>query len=180
MSTTMHHEVGQGYLLRKPEPKDVEPLYRQKNDPEVASLLVGFSTGYSRTDLSHWVEAHRTCADEALYVIADQQDAAVGHVGLYQIDTRARTAQFGIMIGDKAAWGRGLGRACTRAMVEYGFDEVNLRRIYLDVLESNVRAQRVYQQVGFVVEGRLRQHQFKQGRYQDIVLMGLLADEYSR
>ena len=41
------------------EPKDVEALYQQKNDPEVASMLGGFNTGYARADLAQWVELHR-------------------------------------------------------------------------------------------------------------------------
>ncbi len=172
------HRVGE-YALRKPEPGDVEALYRQKNDPEVSAPLGAFSTGYSRSDLVRWVEFHNRATDELLFVIADGQDAPVGHVGLYRIDHRVGQAELGILIGERSLWGKGLGGACSKWMVEYGFRELNLRRVYLEVLETNRRAQDLYARLGFVVEGRLRQHQLKGGCHVDVILMGLLREEYS-
>lgn len=174
----MHHIV-QGYLLRKPEPADIEALYHQKNDPEVGALLGGFTNGYSRKDLEGWVEHHRTHRSEVLWVIAESEtDRAVGHVGLYEIDHRIRTAEFAIMIGEKSAWGNGLGRACTTFGVRYGFEQLNLNRVSLQVLDTNVRAQKLYRALGFVDEGRLRQAQYKNGRYVDVLLMSILRSEH--
>lgn len=174
----MHHIV-QGYRLRMPEPGDIEALYEQKNDWEISAGLGGFSTGYAKADLAQWVESHRVRRDEVLWVIAHEDtDMAVGHVGLYQIDHRVGKAEFAILIGDRRAWGKGLGRAATAFVVRYGFEDLNLRRISLDVLESNVRAQRLYRSVGFQEEGRQRQAQYKNGRYLDVVLMAILRDEW--
>lgn len=173
----MNHRVGD-YLLRMPEPKDVEALYAQKNDPEIAGLLGGFSTGYSRVDLREWVERHRTRRDEVLWVMADaSDDRVVGHVGLYRIDHRVRRADFGIVIGDRDCWGEGLGRDCTLFAIDYGFRELNLNRIAVEVLADNERAHHLYRQIGFVEEGRLRQAQFKRGRYIDVLLMSMLRHE---
>jgi len=175
----VHHKV-LGYTLRKPEPKDVEALYALKNDREIGALLEGFSTGYTRADLTSWVDFHRSAKDEAFFVICDASDTAVGHVALYKINPRIGHAEFAILLGDKSTWGKGLGTACTRFMVEYGFDELNLRRVYLEVLETNPRAQHIYEKLGFVVEGRLRKHQFKDGKHLDVIVMGVLEDEYKR
>jgi RimJ/RimL family protein N-acetyltransferase len=176
----MNHRL-QGAVLRRPEPRDLDALYAQKNDPAVSSLLGGFSTGYSRADLEQWLEFHRKQKDEVLWVVAEEAtDRCLGHVGLYQIDHRVRSAEFAIMLGDPAVWGKGLGRACTRFAVEYGFGQLNLNRIHLSVLSSNDRAIRLYRGLGFVEEGRLRQGQYKDGRYVDVVIMGLLREEYER
>lgn len=169
-----------GFRLRKPEPHDVDSLYGFRNDPEVSSLLRGFSTGYSKANLVRWVESHGSATDEVLFVVADADDKAIGHVALYQIDHRVRSAEFGIAIGDRSMWGQGLGRALTRFVIEYGFDELNLRRISLDVLATNERAIKLYHSLGFVDEGRLRQAQYRQGQYLDVLVMGLLAEEYPR
>jgi RimJ/RimL family protein N-acetyltransferase len=114
-----------------------------------------------------------------LFVIASGDDRCLGHVGLYRIDHRVRSAEFAILIGDKGSWGKGLGRRCTTFMVEYGFDQLNLNRIYLEVLATNSRAVELYKKIGFVEEGRLRCGQFKEGRYVDVLVMGLLRDEYA-
>ena len=155
----MHYTIA-GYLLRKPEPGDVEALYAQKNDPEIGTLLGGFTTGYARKDLEGWVEFHRTHRAEVLWVIADADtDAPVGHVGLYEIDHRIRTAEFAIMLGQKSVWGKGLGRACAEFAVRYGFEQLNLNRVSLQVVANNERAHGLYSSIGFVEEGRLRQAQ---------------------
>jgi ribosomal-protein-alanine N-acetyltransferase len=169
-----------GFRLRKPEPSDTDALYVFKNDAEIASMLGGFFTGYSKIDLEEWVEFHRAAKDEALFVIADTKDRAIGHVGLYKINHRIRSGEFAIVIGDRSTWGKGLGRACTRFAIEYGFDELNLRRIYLQVVASNEHAIKLYRSLGFVEEGRLRQAQWQQGKYVDVLLMGLLIEEYDR
>jgi RimJ/RimL family protein N-acetyltransferase len=166
-----------GHLLRKPEPFDVPQLYRIKNDPEIADLLVGFGTGYSRADLEAWIELHRTAADEVVFVIADREDQAIGHVGLYRIDHRLQSAEFAIAIGEPSAWGKGLGRACSRFLIGYGFDDLNLRRISLQVLEINDRALALYRSLGFVEEGRLRGASRWRDRWVDVIVMALMRDD---
>lgn len=166
-------------LVRKPETEDLESLYAYKNDPEVAALLGGFSTGYSRADLKEWLEFHRKRSDEVLWSIVDTEShRCVGHVGLYKIDFRVRSAEFAIMIGDRRFRGRGIGRLCTRFALEYGFRELNLNRITLTVLATNARARRLYESVGFQVEGCFRQAQIKDGVYVDIIAMAILREEY--
>ncbi len=173
------HQLNDNYILRKPEPKDIEALYVQKNNAEVVSLLGGFNNGYTRQDLANWVDFHRGCKDEILWIIAEKQtDACVGHVGLYKIDHRVRCADFAIMIGDKSAWGEGLGTDCTKFALDYGFNELNLNRITLTVLQTNPRAISLYRKIGFKDEGVLRQAMYKGGRYIDLILMGILRNEY--
>ncbi|MBL0219312.1 MAG: GNAT family N-acetyltransferase [Myxococcales bacterium] len=174
----MHHEL-EGVVLRKPEPHDVEALYAWKNDATVASMLVGFTTGYTRADLTKWVDLHRSAADEAFFMIVRRSDdLPIGHVALYQINHRLGTGDFAILLGDQTTWGKGLGRSCTRFMCDYGFTQLNLRRITLGVLSTNVRAHKLYQSLGFVEEGRLRQAQFKNGAFVDVILMALFRDEF--
>ena len=182
MQEPMQRRIGAvaAYSLRKPERNDVDALYPIKNDLEIAALLCGTTRSWSRSDLLKWVDFHRGAPDEAFFVIADDKNRAVGHVALYKIDRRIGSAEFGILLGDKQIWGKGIGTQFTRFMIEYGFDELNLRRIYLEVLETNSRAKRLYEKLGFVVEGRLREHQYKNGRHVDVFFMGLFPDEYRR
>ena len=169
-----------GYSMRPPESRDVDDLLPIKNDPEIAALLVGTTRPWSRASLQNWVEHHRTARDEAFFVIADPADRPVGYAALYRIDRAAGNAEFGILLGDKLVWGKGIGSRVTRFMVEYGFDVLDLRRVFLEVLETNARAKRVYDKLGFTVEGRLRQHQVKDGQPVDVFVMGLLRTDYQR
>jgi len=165
--------------LRKPEPRDIDALVRQKNDPEVADSLVGFAVSYSRADIEAWIERHRVDRSEALWVITrgELDGPCIGHVGLYQIDHRVRQAEFGIMIGDKESWGLGIGATLTMFAANYGFDMLNLNRVHLTVLANNERAVALYRRLGFKEEGCLRQAQFKNGQYLDVLVMSLLREE---
>ena len=167
--------------LRRLEPKDVEHLYRYRNDRAVIGQLGGFSSGYSRQDLVDWVERHRTAGGEVLWAIATvPDDRCIGHVGLYNIDHRVRKAEFGILIGDPDFHGKGIGKQVTAEMLSYGFEQLNLVRISLSVLDSNARAFAMYERLGFTVEGRLRADDFRDGRHQDVVLMSVLSHEWQR
>lgn len=168
-------------VLRALEPGDLPALYTYRNDPETTRELVGFSVHYSHAALAGWLASHAARTDEALWAIAARaDDTCIGHVGLYQLDHRIRKASFGILIGDPGSRGHGIGKAVTRAVVEYGFAELNLHRIELDVLATNARAIHIYETLGFQREGVLRHAQFRDGAYVDLVLMAVLDHEWRR
>ncbi len=173
-------ELGEVHL-RPLEERDVDRLLVYRNDPAVMAGLGGFSTGFTRKDLLAWLDRHRGRADEVLWAIASaKDDACVGHVGLYQIDARARRADFGILIGDAAYRSRGVGRLVTRAVVDYGFRSLNLNRIHLTVLATNAPAVRLYDGLGFRREGVFREHEYRAGRAVDVIEMAVLASEWDR
>jgi ribosomal-protein-alanine N-acetyltransferase len=172
------HRVGD-VVLRAPEQRDVDSLLVIKNDREIASMLGGHSDGYTRDGLRRWVDFHRSAKDESFWVIVDPQtDRCLGHVALYKIDPRIGSAEFAILVGDRAWWGKGVGRDCTAWLVNHAFTTLNLRRVYLEVLATNERAAALYRKLGFKEEGRLRQHQLKGGVHVDVVVMGILRDEW--
>lgn len=65
-------------------------------------------------------------------------------------------------------------------MVEFGFVRCNLRRVHLEAIASNLGGLRAYEKCGFVVEGRRREHAWVRGRYEDMVLMGLLRTDWEQ
>ena len=83
----------------------------------------------------------------------------------------------GIGIGDKTYWGQGYGREAVQLLVDYGFRHHNLHKVWLEVHGRNQRAIRAYRACGFVEEGRLRQHVWSDGAYDDLVIMGVLRPE---
>ncbi|WP_121370813.1 GNAT family N-acetyltransferase [Frondihabitans australicus] len=116
-------------------------------------------------------------ADGNVRFVIDVDGLAVGTIGLFDSDELARYAEIGIALVPEAR-GRGFGSAAIARVVEFGFVRRNLRRIHLQAISSNAAALRAYEKAGFVVEGRLREHAWVRGRYEDIVLMGLLRSEW--
>lgn len=125
------------------------------------------------------MEWHRTRTDEVIWaIIAEEDGRCLGHIGLYKIDQRSRTAELGIMIGDRSAWGHGIGYQASLFALRHAFMQENLNRISLTVIPTNERAIRLYRRLGFIEEGRLRQVLYRDGQYLDLIAMGLLKSEF--
>ncbi|MCD4705416.1 GNAT family N-acetyltransferase [bacterium] len=166
-------------VLRKAEISDLERLQILKNNRDVNKLLGGFSLGYSKEDIRRWIEFHDNNNNEALYLI-DYEGVVIGHVGLYNIDHRAQNAEFAIMIGDNSYIGKGIGSKVSKLMLKIGFEELNLHRIYLSVIDSNILAIKLYNSIGFKQEGVLRDAQFKNNQYLNLIIMSILRNEYEK
>lgn len=151
------------------------------NEPEVSRWI---ETGLFPTtpdDLVRFYESVTRDPNQVVFAICDSEtDAHIGNVKLGPISWVHRRATLGILIGNKAFWGRGLGAAATRAAVEYAFDRLDLRRVDLGVYADHAAAIRSYEKVGFQVEGRLREDMYRDGSYRDRLWMGLLKSEYKR
>ena len=98
----------------------------------------------------------------------------LGEVVLNEWDPTARSCTFRTLIGPRGR-GRGIGTEATRLIVGYGFAQLRLHRIQLEVYGTNHRARRVYEKVGFVVEGVRREARLWDGEWVDAIMMAVLA-----
>ena len=101
-------------------------------------------------------------------------DRPVGSVYIRDIDKTHQKAEYGIFIGEPQARGKGYGTAAAQLMIKYCFEELQLHRLFLRVYAENIQAIRSYEKAGFVKEAHLREDVCIDGKYHDIVLMGIL------
>jgi RimJ/RimL family protein N-acetyltransferase len=101
----------------------------------------------------------------------------VGLLRLHGAEPETGCAELDIYLGEKDHWGKGYGTDAVRTARRYGFDRMRLHKINLTVVTENQAARHVYENVGFVKEGRLRQVFRRDGQWLDTFAMGLLADE---
>jgi len=102
----------------------------------------------------------------------------IGHLGLWGTRPKDRCATIGIALG-RDHIGRGYGTDAMRVIVNYGFREMGLHRIQLDVAPFNPAGMRAYEKAGFVEEGRRRQSIWHDGRWYDEVMMSILHHEWA-
>ena len=102
----------------------------------------------------------------------------IGTVGIHRINWASRNGYLGIAIFDKGFWNRGIGTEATSLILKYAFEYLNLHKILLEVYEYNERAIRVYEKLGFKREGILRKNHYLKGKYHDVIVMGILQEEY--
>jgi len=174
--------MGEKIYLRPLRQEDLSERYLGwLNDPEVNKYMESGIFPYTKDRLERFYEQVTTSKDQIMVAIIDKEtDQHIGNVKLGPIDWSNRRATFGIMIGDKRFWGRGICVEVTRLMVEYAFFRLDLRRIDLGVYAEHDAAVSCYEKVGFRVEGRFRQDLFHEGKYKDKLWMGLLRSEYTR
>lgn len=172
---------GERIRLRAIERDDLPRYVMWFNDPDVRRGISLYRP-LSQIEEERWYEQmlERSPAERSLAIDAREGDewVHIGSCGLFNVDRRSQHAEIGIVIGDKAYWDKGLGTDVMRTMLRHGFETLNLHRIYLRVFETNPRAIRVYEKIGFTHEGRLRQHHYLEGRYVDELMMAMLRDEW--
>jgi RimJ/RimL family protein N-acetyltransferase len=113
-----------------------------------------------------------------LVIALKDGDRPIGTLDLRGVQNKNRCADLGIQIGEKDCWSQGYGREAIGLVLAYGFNTLNLHRIELTVYADNTRGIRCYEQCGFKAEGRKRQAHFGQGRYHDVLIYGILAEEF--
>jgi RimJ/RimL family protein N-acetyltransferase len=148
------------------------------NDPEVTRFLVARPPINLDAEEAFIRRIAESDTDLVLGIVVRETDKLIGATGLHQLDQRNRHAGFGITLGDKSAWGQGHGTEATRLVVRHAFETLNLHRVWLHVYEYNTRGIRTYEKVGFRHEGRLRQDNFREGRYWDTLVMAVLREEW--
>jgi RimJ/RimL family protein N-acetyltransferase len=113
-----------------------------------------------------------------IYALPDFQP--IGTVNLHQINHKHRKANMGIMIGEPAMRGQGLGTEAVELIVDFGFNALNLNSIWLTTYEFNIAGRTAYRRAGFSEVGRRRQCRFHAGRFWDEIHMDILASEFTK
>lgn len=164
--------------LREIERKDMKIINSWRNNQNIISYL-GAPFRFINQDVDEkWFDNYMLTRNSCVRCAIEKDKKIVGLVSLTNIDSLNRSAEFHIMIGDVEYHNKGIGTFATKEILKHAFYNLNLHRVMLTVLENNIRAQRVYEKIGFVKEGFLRQVYFKNGKYENAILYSILSDEY--
>ena len=171
---------GEKVLLRAISKDDLALLCEFNNDLEVELAGGGdppMPQSLSRLEAEFDKKVSDGGRDGTTFAI-EADGKLIGQCALFGFDQDAHNCEVGIMIGDKAFWGHGYGRDAIGLLLKYAFQYRNLHRVFLNVNSRNERGIRAYKACGFVEEGRLRDHVWSDGAYDDLVVMGVLRSEW--
>jgi RimJ/RimL family protein N-acetyltransferase len=165
--------------IRPLRPTDAATLRRMLADPEVANLLYEELGGEipSTLLLATGIVANRL-ARRPDFGIVERYGRLIGSVRLWRLSAWNRSAMLTIYIGAKDQWGRGRGTDALRLALRHAFGSMGLNRVELHVFAFNTRAIRSYEKVGFRQEGARREALVRHGRHYDVLVMGILRDEF--
>jgi RimJ/RimL family protein N-acetyltransferase len=182
-STDMPERILRGRLvyLRPAERDDIPLFVRWLSDARTTEFLASRSPiGLAMEE--RWFEEllDHHGRDRWFFVICRlEDDRAVGSLDLRDIGPTSGGAGLGIVIGDPADTSKGYGSDALRVLLGFGFGELRLERIWLEVFDFNEQARHVYERLGFLHEATFRHAFFHGGRYVDLQRMAILREEWA-
>ena len=183
VSTRPADLVTERLVLRDLRSSDAAAVAAGAGDRRVAAYLIEVPSPYPIALARRWV-THRidwwTQGRGVTFAVTlpEEPDMLLGTVSLRRY-MRDRRAELGYWLA-QPAWGHGFATEAAQAIVDFGFRELGLLRVYAQVLADNRASLRVLDKLGMVNEGVKRQHVHKARRLHDVVLYGLLRDEWLR
>jgi RimJ/RimL family protein N-acetyltransferase len=167
-------------LLRPFQLSDASDVQRLAGNWAIADTTMNVPHPYEAGMAEAWISTHQPrfeAGELAVFAITLKADRElVGAVGL-QVDRSFDRANLGYWIGEPF-WGLGYCTEAATSIVEYGFAELKLQRMYAQHFARNPASGRVLQKIGMSKEGTARQHTRKWGKFEDLVLYGLLRNEW--
>lgn len=169
---------GKQVFLRPVEEIDLPLLVRWRNAKENWRFFFN-KFPLSISGQLEWYR--RLNADKAklIFVICLKDGRPIGTIGLDHIDFCNQSAEFGnFLIGENEFRSKGFAIESLELLFNYSFKCLNLNRLYLEMYESNAHARAIYESCGFKEEGLLREARFSDGRFMNVLILGLLRNEY--
>jgi RimJ/RimL family protein N-acetyltransferase len=158
---------GNKIYLRELRKSDLSgPWYSWLNDSEVTVFQnKGIFPNSIEKQAQYFESLINNNNDIVLAIVEEDSNKHIGCVGLHKIDWVHRSAELGIVIGDREVWGKKYGKQAWSLITNYGFNVLNLHRIFAIIIEGNIASQKSAEAAGFIQEGNLRDYLFKDGKY---------------
>ena len=163
--------------LRELTAEDGERLFLWRREPEVDRWMYQSPPPDLETH-RRWFEGFLNDPDRLGWIIT-QNGKPCGFLMLTGVTSTQQRAQWGWSIGEADARGRGAGRAAQALGLDIAFRDLGLQRVWAEVRADNEAALKAQAAAGFRREGYLRRHAFKEGRFRDVVILGILAEEWA-
>lgn len=163
--------TGEHIFVRAFDKKNDSALLKNWLEDEVGRYFI-LTRATSRVyDVQRLIEDER----QVLGIITLKDKTPIGLLAFLDYDKQQNKAELRKLIGDPNHRAKGLGKEATKLWIQYGISKLGLTKIYLNTLQTNVRNIRLNEELGFKVEGILRKECLIDGKYHDLLRMGLIA-----
>jgi len=171
--------VGEKVRLRAIEEEDLALLQKWRNDPETYRNFFEHEP-LSMAMQKRWFERYLCSANERMWIIEPVgQGQPVGTIGYAAMDRRNRRCEVGrILIYPRESRGQGFAAEAQRLVCGYLFNHCNMNKLYCEIFVDNTESVQLYKRLGFKQEGLLRNHVFRNGLYEDVIVMALMYSEF--
>jgi RimJ/RimL family protein N-acetyltransferase len=166
--------------LRAIEREDLPKIASWRNDPAIYRNYIEYEP-LSAAKQERWFESILAHPTEKNFIISLPNGEAIGQIGIGNIDERGRVGEaIRFIMGDDRYKLMGHSAEGLYLALSYGFNHLNLHKIYATDLSTNPKMVSMHKQFGFIQEGVLREHVYHEGEHTDVVIMGLLREEFRK
>lgn len=162
--------------LRELKVKDVDRMLSWMHSEESKEIFAKDFNNYTKEDVTKFAKSKNTKENINLACV-NEEDEYLGTVSLKNIDYDNSNAEYAISFM-KEAQGTGAAMFATLEILRIAFEELNLNKVYLDVLKTNKRAIAFYEKIGFTQEGEFRNHFKKNDKFVDLLWFSMLKEEF--
>ena len=174
--------VGTKVLLRAISPDDLEQLRLWRNNPEFRKHFREYLDISQQMQMKWFQDTVNEDRNTIMFAIVDKKTGQLlGCCGLCYINWVHRNADLSIYIGADDVYidSDGYAKDACLTLMSYGFNEINLHKIWTEIYEFDHRKIELYDDLGFSVDGRLRENYFYDGKWWESILLSKLASEFS-
>ncbi len=157
-------------MLRRLEEKDAPFMLEWMHDSGISCNFRADFAPATLESAEKFIQESYTDENKS-FAFVDERDEYLGTISLKHISQEDKNAEYAI-VTRRMAQGTGAAMKATKELLAYAFDTLGLHKVYLNVLEENVRAQRFYEKCGFVYEGRAVDAVRINGEYRTLLWYG--------
>ena len=181
MTRMFQRTVAPGIEMRQFEPRDAEAVFTvvDRNRMHLRQWLPWVDGSHSPEDIRQFIVRVQAQfeADEGPNAGVWVGGVFAGNVGCHPINWANRNCSLGYWI-DSAQQGKGVITRCCAAMLDYLFDELRLHRVEIRCGIGNTRSCAIPERLGFTREGLLREGEWVNDRWVDLVVWGMLREQW--
>ena len=171
---------GSKCFLTAVNPESIETLRNWRNNPNIRKYFREFREINKPMQNDWYINKVLKNSNQFDFEIHEKKSGQlIGHCGLYYVNWVNRTAEFTIYVGDFDFRGKGIGSDALRTLIRYGFNDLNLNRIWCEVYSNN-DAIHIYENIGFIKEGVMREQYYNDGKYWDSTILSMLKSEWEK
>lgn len=166
--------------LRKLKDSDADGMLEWMHNEEIQKNFRKPMLSYTREMVMNFIQSASYDIKEGTsihFAITNTEDEYLGTISLKELDLESLNAEYAIVLR-KDAQGKGYAKEATLQLLEKGFDEYGLERVYLNVLSDNIKAQELYKRCGFVYEGEFRKSVLINGKLRSLKWYSILKEEF--
>lgn len=164
--------------LRKLDYKDIPFLLEWMHDDDIIKIFQHDFKKETEESQKKFIDNSFTDTLRT-YAVVDENDEYLGSISLKNIDLDSSQAEYAVCLRKKCQ-GTGIAKEATKTILDIAFNEMNLNRVYLNVLEENIRAYKFYEKFGFIYEGTFKESINIRGEFKDLKWYRMLKKEYER